>query len=168
MGGWGSGRDGGYGKTTVEDTHALDIGRVVRYALRKGACTGSTRWTRGERATGGIAWILETLSDPRTLRLVYRCNGEHVDLPVRLQTTRPHLGGVRYWGTCPLIVNGRPCQRRVAKLYLAAGCRYFGCRTCLDLTYTSCQRSHRFDGLLAQALGIDRKTAGRLARLMGE
>jgi hypothetical protein len=36
-------------------------------------------------------------------------------------------------------VNGRPCQRRVGKLYLPPGGRYYGCRHCHALTYTSCQ-----------------------------
>jgi hypothetical protein len=40
---------------------------------------------------------------------------------------------------CPLIVNGRPCGRRVGKLYLPPSARYFGCRHCHGLTYTSAQ-----------------------------
>jgi hypothetical protein len=42
----------------------------------------------------------------------------------------------------------------VAKLYLPR--RYFGCRHCHGLTYTSCQESHKFDSLnrlMAQNLG---------------
>jgi len=35
------------------------------------------------------------------------------------------------------------CGRRVAKLYLPRGARYFGCRHCYDLTYLSCQRSDK-------------------------
>lgn len=58
---------------------------------------------------------------------------------VRLETTPCHLGGVRWWFICPLGVGGQPCRRRVAKLYLPYWSRYFGCRTCHDLTYTSCQ-----------------------------
>jgi hypothetical protein len=33
-------------------------------------------------------------------------------------TTRPHLGGLRWWFVCPLIVGGCACGRRCAKLYL--------------------------------------------------
>jgi hypothetical protein len=44
--------------------------------------------------------------------------GEDVEIPVSLEITRPHLGGVRWWVRCPLVVNDRPCRRRVAILYL--------------------------------------------------
>src|SRR5262249_5496514 len=56
-------------------------------------------------------------------------------------TTRPHLGGLRWWFVCPLIVRGRECWRRCGKLYLHG--RYFGCRLCQDLTYRSCQEAHQ-------------------------
>ena len=49
--------------------------------------------------------------------------------------------------TCPLLVNSRPCGRRVGKLYLPPTARRFGCRGCHDLTYMSCQESHRYDRL---------------------
>jgi len=57
-------------------------------------------------------------------------------------------------------VNGRGCGRRVGKLYLPPGGRYFGCRQCHDLTYTSCQESHRYDrlfGRLAADTGVDER-----------
>ena len=43
----------------------------------------------------------------------------------------------------PLTVNGRDCNRRVAKLYLPPSCRYYGCRHCYDLTYKSSQESDK-------------------------
>jgi hypothetical protein len=67
--------------------------------------------------------------------------GKSVDYHVRLAVTRPHFGGCRWWFLCPLIVNDRPCGRRVAKLYLRG--KYFGCRHCHDLTYTSCQEHNK-------------------------
>jgi hypothetical protein len=67
---------------------------------------------------------------------------------VGLTTTRPRFGGLRWWFVCPLVVNGRPCQRRVGKLYLPPRGRYYGCRHCYDLTYTSCQQhDKRVDAL---------------------
>jgi hypothetical protein len=65
---------------------------------------------------------------------------ESLDYPVRLVTTRPHLGGMRWWFICPLVVNDRPCGRRVTKLY--GHVRYFGCRTCTGLVYRSSQEAH--------------------------
>ena len=43
----------------------------------------------------------------------------------------------------------------MAKLHLPPGGRYFGCRHCHELTYTSSQESHRYDRLSA---GIARET----------
>ena len=68
-----------------------------------------------------------------------------VDEPIRLTTTRPHFGGVRWWFVCSLIVNGRACRRRCGKLYLPPGGRYFGCRVCYGLTYKSAQDAHKYD-----------------------
>jgi hypothetical protein len=64
-----------------------------------------------------------------------------LDYSIRLVTTRPHLGGMRWWFICPLMVNGRPCRRRVAKLY--GNGKYFGCRTCKGLTYKSAKEAHQ-------------------------
>lgn len=60
---------------------------------------------------------------------------EKIDYKVLLTSTPCHLGGVRYWFTCPLIANRGYCGRRVAKLYFLG--KYFGCRHCHQLTYES-------------------------------
>ena len=72
---------------------------------------------------------------------------------VRLQTTRPNFGGVRWWFSCPRMLDGEECGRRVGKLYRPPEDRYFACRRCLDLTYESCQKSHRYDELFALVAG---------------
>src|SRR5207253_2236084 len=64
---------------------------------------------------------------------------EGVGYSVRLVTTPCHLGGVRWWFVCPLSRGGVACGRRPRKLYLVG--RYFGCRRCHGLTYTSTQTS---------------------------
>ena len=61
------------------------------------------------------------------LTLDCRSGKQDVFIPVRLQTTPVHFGGFRWWFTCPLIVRGRACERRVAKL-CSARSPYFGCR----------------------------------------
>lgn len=63
------------------------------------------------------------------------------EYPVGVTTTPILYGGSRHWFVCPLAVGGVPCQRRVGRLYLPAGGRYFGCRICYNLTYRS-QREH--------------------------
>jgi hypothetical protein len=83
---------------------------------------------------------------------------------VELTTTRPRFGGLRWWFVCPLLVSGRPCRRRVGKLYLPPRARYFGCRHCYDLTYTSCQESRKYDGafrFMSRISGYDFDTVKR-------
>jgi|SRR5580658_983778 hypothetical protein len=66
-------------------------------------------------------------------------NGNRVEIkePITVVTTQPYFGGSRWWFICPLIVNGRGCQRRARILYLPPGGTHFGCRTCYNLTYES-------------------------------
>jgi hypothetical protein len=76
----------------------------------------------------------------------------------------PHFGGRRWWMCCPAVVGGRPCGRRVRKLFLPLGGRIFACRKCYDLTYKVCQESHKFDDLyrkMAGTMGCDVRTAKR-------
>ena len=60
--------------------------------------------------------------------------------------------------------DGGP-PRRVAKLYLPPGGKYFGSREGYGLTYTSCQESGKFNKLYASLgaeMGMDAKTIRRL------
>jgi hypothetical protein len=63
---------------------------------------------------------------------------------VLLTATRPHLGGRRWWFTCPGERDGEPCGRRVRVLYMLPGDQQPGCRLCLRLTYASRQRHRAF------------------------
>ena len=99
---------------------------------------------RVERGSmGGLVLNLTYTKTPR--------GGDAVDVDesIRLTNTFPYFGGLRRWFVCPLLVNGQACQRRVGKLYLPPGQKYFGCRHCYDLTYQSCRDSRRFDSLYA-------------------
>lgn len=63
------------------------------------------------------------------------------DCPLPLRTLLPGVLWLRtgvkpVWST---IVNGVVCHRRVRKLFLPPGAKYFGCRACYDLTYESAQ-----------------------------
>jgi hypothetical protein len=74
--------------------------------------------------------------------------GENIRCRNQLVTTRLPSGGLRWWFICLLVKNGELCGARVQKLYLPPGARYFGCRRCYDLTYTSAQtHDKRFDHL---------------------
>jgi hypothetical protein len=160
-------------KTTVEDCLTLDINRLVRDTnLQAGIwARGSWRWTYRSGKSFSVDYEVETLTEASPyLHLSYswvwpsRPEVQQASYSVDLTTTRPHLGGVRWWFICPLLRGGRPCRRRVCKLYLPPHARYFGCRRCHDLTYTSCQESHKNDGLyrfMAREMGWDFDTAKR-------
>jgi hypothetical protein len=152
MGGRGSGSWSKWNKkATVNDCLSLDINQLVRLGLVREYSVGSLSWTNSltKDETASIGFILEPLGeDGLTMRLHYTRTGrngdkENLNYSIVLQTTRPNYGGRRYWFTCPLTVNGWPCCRRVAKLYLPPGGKYFGCRHCYNLTYKSSQQSDK-------------------------
>ena len=98
------------------------------------------------------------------LRLTYTASGNPVDYRVGLVATQPAYGGRRWWFVCPLVRKDGGPPRRVAKLYLPPGGRYFGSREAYGLTYTSCQESGKFSGLchrLAADVGTDEATIRR-------
>jgi hypothetical protein len=68
-----------------------------------------------------------------------------------------HYGGQRPYFRCPGVVKGRHCNRRVAKLY--AGGKYFLCRHCYNLAYTS-QSEPRYDRMLRRANKLRRALGG--------
>jgi hypothetical protein len=164
MGGTGSGRWSYHNKKrTVEECWTISISEVAQVVdLRDpGPASNALRPTRS--ATGkGVSTVR---CAPRVgndgkplLGLSYTVKDrwsveDRVEEVVRLQTTQPNFGGVRWWFSCPRVVDGRECGRRVGKLYRPPGGRYFACRRCLDLTYVSCQKSHRYDGLFALMAG---------------
>ena len=164
MGGSGSTRWGNHvKKTTVEECRSLDLKDFYRKgALRWGVrWSGSSTWTNSltgaKLASIGVA--LDTTDQARPwLRLSYtitdRETGEKADYDYRVPLTFAPLpfGGGRWWVICPLVKEGQACGRRVGKLYLPPGGRYFGCRHCYDLTYRSCQESDRRVGRLLGAM----------------
>jgi hypothetical protein len=167
MGGPGSGRRGWHDKkTTVEECLILSAGKLARDGIiAQSPDSGWLWWTNtatGERtASAGYSRLIH--GDLVILQLRYtvtRRDGEKVDIneSIVLQATPLAVGSRRWWFTCPLVVNGRACGRRVGKLYLPPGGSYFGCRHCHALTYTSCRESHRYDRLfrnLANETGVD-------------
>ncbi len=143
MGGFGSGTNSHWWrprkKTTVEDCDALNANRWMREGILKAGVhhSGSWRWTFRDRKEESIDVEVDTrdLSSP-FVRLTYWSipidpeERETFDYRVRLATTEPRFGGVRWWFLCPLLVHGTPCNRRVGKLYMPPGGSLFGCRHC--------------------------------------
>jgi hypothetical protein len=149
----------------VDESVRLSAAALVRKkALVIGARTSGTwGWSYpGEGAHATISYDADA-SDPDNawLRLYYRVNGDPVDYKIRLVTTNPNYGGLRWWFICPIVrFDGGP-PRRVEKLYLPCGAKYFGSRGAYGLTYTSCQESGKFNRLyrsLAAEMGTDTAT----------
>jgi hypothetical protein len=125
VGGWGSGRRSSWRKKgTVEDCYVLSVG-TFREAIQhgRGYC-GRVRRAQGEKKVASIGYRLEEVGSCLAARLIctssdtQRGEKTEANYPVLVQTTCPHLGGRRWWFTCPLVVDGVPCGRRVGKLYL--------------------------------------------------
>jgi hypothetical protein len=157
-------------KDTVEDCRHIDANRWMREGILKVGIHQHGGWNWCDATTGelksSIGYEVCTLDSAAPwLRLHYNFteSGMKVDYRVGLATTRPRFGGLRWWFRCPL--SG--CDRRVGKLHLPPGGRYFGCRHCYDLTYTSSQESRKYDGLarfLAGDLGTDLAEARQIMR----
>ncbi|MSO70980.1 MAG: hypothetical protein EXQ88_03055 [Alphaproteobacteria bacterium] len=85
---------------------------------------------------------------------VTRSNPEQaVRYRVRLTTTRPHYGGLRWWFVCP------SSGRRVHKLFLPLGGHRFLSRDAYQLGF-ACQRESRRDRLARRARKLDRALGG--------
>jgi hypothetical protein len=151
-------------KSTVEESPGVAM-RDFRGRIFQGAA-GTLHWTNSRSGNKSSVGYFLTWGDVPTITIHYRWrDSEDVRIPVRLQTTPTQFGGERWWFTCPLIVNGMACNRRVGKLYLPPGARYFGCRKCHGLTYRSCQEAHQTERLFASMERIG-KMESRLAAMM--
>ncbi len=175
MGGFGSGRSLGTSKKdSVEDCNVLNVDKLARdRILYPGLHTfGTLTWTDSltREEVSSCGYEVNTLGLYASwFRIIYTLTqtGEKSDCTILLTTTRPHFGGFRWWFMCPRVIEGVHCNRRVGRLYLPPGGKYYGCRVCYDLTYTSCQDSHKFDqglAFLAQEWGTTPATANRLIR----
>ena len=164
MGSSGSGRWSYHNKKrTVEECLAINISEIARAVdlSKPGPVSGSLRPTMpktGKRMSP-LRFMLKVGNDSTPLlRLSYSIGGKwniepRVEEVIRLQATKPNFGGARWWLSCPGMVDGKECGRRVGKLYRPPQKQYFACRHCLDLTYESCQKSHRYDRLFALMAG---------------
>ena len=140
MGGWRWDK-----KTTVEECKSISTTFLKEHGyLRHGWNAGGMKWMHNREETGSISFVVSVQDWAGEIRFQYTQTDKHlgkkesIDYPARLSATPCHFRGKRWWFICPLVKNGIPCNRRVLKLYLGGG-KYFGCRYCYNLTYTSCQ-----------------------------
>ena len=157
MGGFGSGNrwNRPARRLTVEESLSLGI-RNFRGHIFQGSA-GTITWTRAGTVTNSLGFSVTWGNVPiLTLRYCWRDEAD-ASVSIPLQTTRPYLGGVRWWFTCPLVIAGVPCKRRIRKLYLPPGAKYFGCRHCYRLTYRSVQEAHGSERFFARIDSIPSK-----------
>ena len=135
MGGIGSGGSRYAGRYTTNESCELSLSFLrKRGALRGQGATGMSQWTSGGRPIASIGWAT-SIGEHSQLQLAYTYNrtGEPpktISEAFALTSTRPHLGGVRWWIRCR-------CWRRVAKIYKPPGAHLFRCRECYRLSYAS-------------------------------
>jgi hypothetical protein len=124
-------------RRTCECSPCIDVREWHRQGLLRHAGQRFTRsWTRHNKPLGSI----EVRTEPDAVVLTFKGGSEwkSIEQRVPLVWTRCHLGGARPWFRCSASVGGRPCGRRVAKLYLR-GTAIFACRHCCGLAYASQQ-----------------------------
>ena len=136
MGGFGSGRPCGTGRSKVEGCRSLDVNRLHREGSLRAGRTCSMQWMRdGERVAS-----INLRAEHDRLHLTYRVrigggDWEDINETVRIVRVPCRFGGARPYFGCPGVVNGIACGRPVAKLYGPG--RYFVCRHCYRLAYAS-------------------------------
>lgn len=152
MGGYGSTRWAYHTKKeTTEDCLTLSVTELKRDGLLEPTSERAGRWVWSNPFTklvrADVQYKISMGGKLPRLHLTYdvrnrwRDKTYHLDYSILLKKTPCHFGGYRWWFVCPLSVNGRHCGRRVGKLYMPLGKKYFGCRHCYDLTYRSSQES---------------------------
>lgn len=138
MGGIGSGRRAGYGRT-LDGLLDLDVRDLARSGWLVPGNQWKTEWFWGDDATANI----DCISGDGFIRLEYRVREsggiwQDVSERIDLTWTMPNYGGRRPWFICP------GCGRRCAVLY---GDGFFRCRHCWGLPY-KCQGENRIDRML--------------------
>jgi hypothetical protein len=159
MGGFGSGRRGGY--PTSESTCRIDIDalrrhRMIRLGVRGGCVMHfSGYWhdldveceTHIDGPWNGWVRLKYEMTDYWTNEPL------EIDDKIFLATSRPPFGGLRWWFVCPRL------NRRVRKLYLPLGGRHFWSRRAYRLAYAS-QRETVHDRAMRRARKLTLKLGG--------
>lgn len=147
MGGYGSGRRSH--KQKAEHCKSLDVNRFHREGCLNPGRRGNWVWSRDNEEIGRIDYeATETalVLDYRVRQ--YGGDWEQITQTVPLLCIDCHYGGQRPYFRCPGVVNGTACGRRVGKMF--AGGRYFLCRHCYSIAYSS-QSEPAYDRALRRA-----------------
>ena len=149
MGGFGSGSWYRWNsKNTTESQHRIDVRLLKRWGYLKGdsLSIGRWSWSRNGEQAGSVGFRVD--SDHMVLNYRHRNLGgewEAIEQHIHLDRTPCNYGGFRRWFLCPR------CSRRVLVLYGAG--KYFLCRHCHRLTYSS-QQENFADRMMSKARKI--------------
>lgn len=153
MGGYGSGnwyrQDS---KSTTESQYRIDIRWLKKQGYLRPGNFGFLSWSCCNKQIGYINYRME--ADRMVLNYRYRFYGgewKDVEQTVLFDRTPCNYGGYRTWFLC------HRCWKRVAVLYCAG--KYFFCRHCYDLTYTS-QLESKAERLMRKARKIRESMGG--------
>ncbi len=146
-------------KTTTESQKRIDIRWLRKQGYLRFGTMGSLSWSCGDDQTGSIGYCME--SGRMKLNYSHKLNDgewEPVEINIQFSETQCNYGGTRKWFICP----NMNCNKRVAVLYGVG--KYFLCRHCYGLVYSSQQES-KSDRLMRKARKI-RKRLGASNNLM--
>jgi hypothetical protein len=157
MGGLGSGRWKDRGRKTVESCWMLDVNRFSEKGCLRPGCSSVCRWIVDHEVAS-----ISLRAEAGRLHLSYTVRvgdgkSEDVVETIPVVHLRCRFGGSRAYLICPGPGDGTDCGRRIIKLYLSR--RYFRCRRCNELTYSSqvenrWRRAVRRADKLRERLGI--------------
>ena len=139
-------------KETTENQHRVDIRWLKKQGYLWPGNIGTVAWSCGGEQSGFIDYKMKT--NCMILNYRYRLNGgewEPVEQAIFFDRTPCNYGGYRTWFICP------QCLKRKAVLYGAG--KYFLCRHCYNLTYSS-QQEDRPNRLMRAARKIRRRLGG--------
>ncbi|MCC0008566.1 MAG: hypothetical protein H6876_10680 [Hyphomicrobiaceae bacterium] len=158
MGGFGSGRPSCGGRATVETCRSIDVNRLRKDGALVAGWSGTIAWTRNSEQVASIG----IRGGHDKIMLNYRWKQASDDWQDVVEhiciSWRPcRFGGERPLFECPGVVSGAVCSRPTVKLYGAS--RYFLCRHCCRLTYSS-RNEDRFDRALRRANKIRMRLGG--------
>lgn len=154
MGGYGSGRPSNAARR-IENYRELDISRMSKSGCLREGSSGLWQWRRDDKVTASVNYRFSH----DTLHLNYRIQisggaWEEVSEEISIDWRACRFGGRRPYLVCPGVRLGKACARRVLKLQGAS--RWFLCRHCCGLRYTS-QSEDEFDRAFRRADTLRRK-----------
>ena len=156
MGCYGSGRGGGGGTATTEGCNSHILSAKMLRTMPHIVPANHVATARGSLTySDGIVvkYLVSVSASERYIELTHETrdgNEREITYRVNLLETPCHLGGHRWWFSCPFK------SRRAFRLFLPNGARRFASRSTYRLGYIS-QRETRFDRLMQKAQKLHRQ-----------